>query len=273
MSTENQQFRDPSDLRLHAVYKILPPQDKDSDEFKATVDDIHQRGIVHPIIVDQSNAIMDGRDRWTAAKMLQLEQVPVIVRQSQEAEELVMATLCHRRHHSPGLKAYIAARFYVDRFYQGDVLNIVNGKKGHLPNVGEVPSQFEFASKYGVSTGYFEVAIFILKKFAENPALRERFEPEIWEQKTPLPRIKVGLIGYDATNDKPRATNGAMTVFRSAWTGFRSRCSRWQDLSPQDKKECEKDIAETFIDPQMPDELLGRIKAAVLKAEKERSVA
>ena len=59
---------------------------RNDDTVAVVADSIRAYGFQQPIVIDQDNVIVAGHARWKAAKMLKLEQVPVVRFKGNEKE-------------------------------------------------------------------------------------------------------------------------------------------------------------------------------------------
>src|SRR5579884_2996775 len=99
--------KQPSELVMHPRVTALIKRAKNDDGFRALVEDIRERGIDQPIIIDSEDQIVDGRERWEAAKLLQLETIECIVCDQGEVMGIIVGNLVHRKHYTKGALAYV----------------------------------------------------------------------------------------------------------------------------------------------------------------------
>ncbi len=108
MHKRQTESRDPADLGLHPVLKQIPDTwGKEDPCYIALVEDVRERGIDQPFIIDSENRIMDGRRRHRAARQLQLAAVPCIVRPESEVFGIVLNSFLQRAHYNLGGRAYL----------------------------------------------------------------------------------------------------------------------------------------------------------------------
>jgi ParB family chromosome partitioning protein len=85
-----------------AIENLLPNREQprkhfDSDALQALADSIRAQGIIQPLVVTPSPegggrwVILAGERRWRAAQLAGLHEVPVVVRETPEAERLELA--------------------------------------------------------------------------------------------------------------------------------------------------------------------------------------
>jgi len=75
---------------IHKKISQLKPYEKNPRNNEAAVEavaeSIKQNGFVQPIVIDQKNRICIGHTRFLAAQLLELQEVPVIVKEMTEAD-------------------------------------------------------------------------------------------------------------------------------------------------------------------------------------------
>jgi ParB family chromosome partitioning protein len=75
---------------------LQPRKDFSADALRELADSIREQGIVQPLIVRERNGYFEliaGERRWRAAQLLQLPEVPVIVRQADDRAVLELALI------------------------------------------------------------------------------------------------------------------------------------------------------------------------------------
>lgn len=84
-----------------------------ADELEALREDVRERGIVVPVLLDETGAVLDGHHRLRVAAELGLEAVPFEVRaglDDAEREALAYGLNLHRRHLTPEVLRALRAR-------------------------------------------------------------------------------------------------------------------------------------------------------------------
>lgn len=91
-----------SPYQLLPIYKVepnpeQPRQDFDEEELQALADSIATHGIVQPLTVRQLNSgyyqIIAGERRWRAARLAQLQEVPVVVIEADDKKTMELALI------------------------------------------------------------------------------------------------------------------------------------------------------------------------------------
>lgn len=93
-------------LKLTSHEKIIPDlSKKDFNDLKRSIE---KWGIIEPIIINQNNMIICGRERYRAALVLGIKEVPVVIRKtngSGEIKEISLEENLRRRHLDSSIKS------------------------------------------------------------------------------------------------------------------------------------------------------------------------
>ena len=99
----NDEPRDSSNpYRTLPIYKVepnpgQPRQDFDEEELQALADSIAEHGIIQPLTVREMNngyfQIIAGERRWRAARMANLQEVPVVVIEADDRKAMELALI------------------------------------------------------------------------------------------------------------------------------------------------------------------------------------
>jgi|GEM_PF-3541831 len=182
--------RSPDSLRPHEAHEQVPLKMPD-EQWQGFLEDVRQRGVVEPILVDGEGRILDGVHRWRAAMEVGLSQVPVRVVSGVEelgygsVEELIVHKALRRRHLTPDQQAVLAVRLLelrVAQSYRERAQKAARGRwGGEMPQTGhrEVRTRTEVAREAGVS----EQKLWAAQRLSrQNPQLAQR----VLEGKLPL---------------------------------------------------------------------------------------
>ena len=190
------EMRDPADLKPLAAVKDLEQWSDEDPDFLAFCDDIKIRGILDPLLVTGKDEIVDGRHRWRAARRWQMTAVPVRVVVEHEADSLILlqlSTLCHRRHYTPGQRAFAMYPFIREAHETVKARRVENlrkpqcspetaasgfGKIRVVGKGGETTETEAIAGTLKVSPDSLQRAALLHKTFAEHP------EPRKWDADT-----------------------------------------------------------------------------------------
>ena len=102
-----------SQLKLVRYEKIIP--DLSKKDFCALKESIEKWGIIEPIVINQHNVIICGKERYRAALLLGMEKVPVVIRKTNGTAEIKNISLeenVRRRHFTISKDAKEVTTFY-----------------------------------------------------------------------------------------------------------------------------------------------------------------
>jgi len=92
-------------LKLTNHKKIIP--DLSNKDFNKLKESIEKWGIIEPIIINQNNVIICGKERYRAALVLGIEKVPVVIRKTNgdgEIKDISLEENLKRRHLGSSIK-------------------------------------------------------------------------------------------------------------------------------------------------------------------------
>jgi len=92
---------------VHPVADLFPMLA--ADELAELAEDIKQRGLLHPIVLDTEGRILDGRNRQAACEMAGVEPSTVVY-DGDDPDGYALAVNIARRHLTKGQQAMIAAK-------------------------------------------------------------------------------------------------------------------------------------------------------------------
>jgi hypothetical protein len=263
----------PNELTIHPLADRIPMLGQTHPEFVALVMDIAERGIDEPLKVDSHHRIMDGRHRRDAAIQADLQTVPCVVRNEEDALDLVIGSLYARRHFSDDLRAYLFAPEYETLLARNRERTLSNLKQGKTPMISRKPEnpatgsdRVAIARRFGLSHDRLDTALALLKIFREKPELREKYEPDIYSGKWSLWNALSAVKGKEATEGiTPQARPAGKLIektFRAALVHFK----RWEKIvSKQERLQVAKALDELLRG--IPDELVP----AAMQALKEKA--
>lgn len=135
-------------MQFLAVERVQPNPDQPRREFGAEALDqlaqsIRQKGIVQPLIVraigqDGQYEIVAGERRWRAAQIAGLHEVPVVIRQFDDAEVLEIAIIENiQREDLNPIEEALAYRQLIDRFghTQEKLAEALSRSRSHVTNL------------------------------------------------------------------------------------------------------------------------------------------
>jgi hypothetical protein len=185
--------RDPQNLRPHPAIKAMPRWAKESPGWRAFVDDIRERGIIHPIQITAHDVVLDGWTRCLAARALQLPEVPVVLVPAAEEIECILRE-ARRRNLTKGQLAYSYWHALEARREELEITRLENIKAGRkadprqLSCLGSEKGKATdlLGTEIGVSGELIRQAGELRRIFAEHP------EPRTWSWSEPGIRERYG---------------------------------------------------------------------------------
>lgn len=259
----------PTDLiAWHPLIKDLPRWAENSPEMESLILDIKERGIDQPLIVCElaqpsasgaAYLLLDGRHRHRGAIGAQLPEVPVIVRPEAHAQDVILNSLCQRRHMTKGALAYLSYPVASSGARKGA------GRPKKLPTESAI-SAATICAKLNFSRDVWEQAANLHETFAHRPDLREEYEPRILAGEIGLGACIAGIAGKEATDGKKRQDRAPQDLIYASINDFRTRFQRWEKIEPQFRKVIANETADTVL--ALPEEVQASIFRALIAARK-----
>jgi hypothetical protein len=268
---------DPGELTIHPRARPMPEWANEDERFTALVEDIRNRGIDQPILVDKENRIVDGRHRWRAAKRLQLKEVPTLLVEDESVPEVVINSLVQRRHFTKGALAYLVTPLLEFAFEAASKRRLENLKN---PNVSRKYPQDtigktveDYADAIGVGRKLLFQARELHKAFDKRPELREQFEAKVLNGEIGLGAAVAGIAGQEATKAKPKPEEDQLFLFEEAFDTLAKRFKYWNKFTADDKRETISPVIFKTV-REMPADLRDELEKALkkVKAEEKKAV-
>ena len=265
--------RAPKDLRPHALNKRMPRWNRESDEWLAFVQDIQDRGIQVPIRITEKGEVVDGETRRQAAIALNLAEVPCVVVPAHEVAATLLQELQLRRNLTKGQRAYLLVPLMEPVLAGATQRRTANLRKGAAEPAPEgehaLHSAAEYAQSLGFSRDLLDQARRLHTAFADNPELRDQFEPQILDFDSPigLGACLAGIAGQKATKDTERRTGAQLELFTDAWGTLGKRFTYWTKLDEDERRKAVLVLRQTVKD--MPADLRAELKKSMAAAERE----
>jgi hypothetical protein len=213
-------------------------------DMAALVESVKAHGILEPIkicripddsakLLGQTWWIVDGRNRWNAAKFADLRRVPVIRVSTADAPAIIAATVAGRRHYSKGATAYLAMLLHPEV-----ALENAAGRKSRT-ECGII-SMESLGAKFSVSLRLMEQAAELFRLLeGEGKPFREDAEANIWAG-CGLGGVKAGVdslikSGKEYTEvpaDEKRRAAAWVELQRGLKT-LGSTFEKWKTLTPE----------------------------------------
>lgn len=169
-------------LKLHKDAGIVP--NMRTDEWTSFLADVGKRGVQEPIVVQEGGTILDGRNRWEAAKIAGRVTVPcrtVNLSEKEQIEYIIKSALC-RRHLNDSQRGILGAKLAgplsaAAQSEAGKVARASHGGKNGNPHDSSPPAKSsrtdtrkDVAKLVNVSEKTMQKAMLVLKKDPEVAA-------------------------------------------------------------------------------------------------------
>lgn len=262
------QYKSPADLKVHPLLKLVPDWEKNDPRRLNLRKDIHARGILDPLIIDPDDHILSGRKRHSAAKDLQLEEVPCTIYRGTDPAGLIISQLHQRGHYTPSALAFMTYPLFADAHkacLQRNLDRLKNGGKATISAAsgnGQETVQ-DLALRMGVSRDQFDRAAKLHDIFAKDTARRtitnketgeiftnvtyeEYWKPLILSGDATLGDATAGIAGSKATNSKAKQTSGQLELFEEAFETMQKRFTYWTKMTDEQREEAVPIIRDTI---------------------------
>ena len=256
---------------------------------------------IPPLVITPDGLIMDGKRRWLAARELQWDKVPCLVREEKEAGLIILDSLLGQRDLDRGTKAYIAVTMATDYISSAEnrrLSNLKDGKKTlenplFRPNHVEHGSggylcNPELADRIGVALPTLETAVSIFRLFHHPKAegwkslftggaapkveellklqkeFREELEPEILAGIRTIWQVRQAIAGRIADQHGPKdhlPVQAELALWDTSFEGLSKAAPAWSKLGAEGKEAVIKHWGR--IVKKMPDDLREALKEAL----------
>ncbi|NJL18947.1 MAG: hypothetical protein HC901_01155 [Bdellovibrionaceae bacterium] len=219
-------------IRPHACIRHIPQWPDNSPRMEALRHEMQRTGFCAPVLMTAKHEVVDpdSRERWRAARALQLECIPVQIIDESQADTVFFHALLQRRHLTKSALAFLAYPriAFAHEEARAHALKMIK-KTNDLPsdiNVGRAPKTVdELAGSLGISPSLLKEARRVHEIFAKDAAFKAQMEPRLLaepiggehEQHRPvgLGAIIAGYAGK-ANEDKARADRSQLELFGAA---------------------------------------------------------
>lgn len=233
-------------IRAHVCIKHIPQWPDNSPRMEAKRREMKRSRFCPPILMTAKHEIVDpdSRESWRAAKMLQLDRVPIHIVPDDQASTVFVSVIGQRRHISKSAIAYLVFPALKSALEEAQHAARENLKKGpNSPsdiNIGrETPQTIDqIAEGIGISGSLLKEARRVHEIFAKDAAFKAQMEPRILvepiggehEQNRPvgLGAVIAGHAGK-ANEDKSRNDRGQLELFGQAVKTFCIRAPQIAD--------------------------------------------
>ena len=191
MTAPKHETRKLDELTIHPFLKDSPMLNSEHPDFKNLLAAMESEGLdEHPVIINPTNQIMDGRHRAAGARFLGWKEIPVVVRPEDKAEEIIVHALLARRHMLKWQVAYSLAPVIERHVEKGIVRRTANLKVGKKANVSPKPNSLGFretgdaltlfVEQSGINAETWRRVRLVRERFAKKPDLQRQYEPRMF---------------------------------------------------------------------------------------------
>jgi len=255
-------------LRPHACLRHIPEWPDNGPRQTALRREMEASGLCQPIQITEKHEIVDpdSRERWRAARSLQLPGIPVAIVPQEQVSTAYLNALVQRRHLTKSAIAYLAfpqlqnaldeAR---DRRFK--MLEKANDSRSELSSL---PKNIEeLAEAIGINRHFIFDAKKVHALFAKDPAFKAQMEPRLLaepiggehEQNRPI-GLGAVIAGFEGKKleDQPRPDRQLDLFVGAHLRSLSSRLCQIQNLPL-----FRKGIG-TFLDSVQDDEQIERLQ-------------
>lgn len=251
-------------IRVHACIRHIPQWPDNSPRMESLRREMQATGIVQPVQMTAKLELVDAdsRERWRAAKALQLARIPVVIVEEEQIVSASLNALVHRRHLTKSALAYLAFPMLKTALEEAQARARENLKNSNVSPSGggrrTAKSVDEIADGLGISATTLKEARRVHEIFAKDPAFKAQMETRILvepiggehEQNRPV-GLGAVIAGYagKANEDKARNDRSQLQLFSAAVKTFCLRAARIDDMTA-----ARKEVA-VQLDGKSPEEL------------------
>ena len=246
------EWRDPATLRVHPVAKTLHDLADDDARFLTIVVSMERTGFAadKPVTIDEQCRILDGRHRWRAAKRLQLQRIPCVVRSETEAATIILDSIACRKHYTKSAVAFECYPLVKGAHEEARSRRLEMLRKGQqipvVDGIGYGTTVNGLALQIGICRDLFMQASKVHALFAKDPDYAAQMLPRIFgepvggEHADARP-VGLGavLAGYKGKQvDKggpPDDAKSQLELFTKTVEDGITRWDYWKGLSDHDK--------------------------------------
>ena len=249
----NLPMRDPAELRLHSLQKMLPEPDKQSPEWLSFVDAQSAAGPegTPEIFITDDGRIMDGGRRWRAARQLGWNELAIRVRPEEDCAALIVESLLGQRNLLRGAKVYLALGMFSEFATSAEHRRLQNLKKGRKTLEKALSTQLTvtaknpeglrpLAEKFGCSHELVRQCVDLRKALDADADLKAFWEPKIFNSQNPV-GIGAALAGIagggaDQSGRGAGVERSQLEFWDKPFDGLLNAAPAWKKLG-EDKRE------------------------------------
>jgi len=272
-------------IRSHTCIKHIPQWPDNSAAMVALRTEMQANGCRVPVHMTPKQEITDAdsRERWRAAKALQLGKIPVVIEESETAHIASLQALIMRRHLTKSALAYLAYPILKPALEEararryGVLKNSENAhiSRSELNSLPGLPKNIEeLAELFGVNRHYVFDAKKVHEIFAKDAAYKAQMEPRILcepiggehEQHRPV-GLGAVIAGFEGKKQDRRVDHAQLELFGRA---VRTFCIRAPQIADE---AAARRIVRDQLDKVTPEELENIQRTAAMIASEARAIS
>lgn len=232
-------------IRPHQCIKHIPLWPDNGPRMEALRGELQASGLCQPVQMTAKHEIVDAdsRERWRAARMLQLDSIPIAIVPEDQATSACANALAHRRHLTKSAIAYLLFPLVERLLDEARHRALEMLKKGNdFPSGAPCRtgnSREDICHRLGVGDTLLKEARRVHELFAKDPSFKAQMEPRILaepiggehEQHRPVGLGSV-IAGYAGRNENGIEKKGQLELFTGGFGTFVKRFLYWTGFDP-----------------------------------------
>jgi hypothetical protein len=243
--------------------------------------ELQATGLCQPVQMTAKQEIVDAdsRERWRAARMLQMTCIPVALVPEEQAYSASLNALVHRRHLTKSAIAYLAFPMLKPALDEARHHALEMLKKGNVsPSRTEcatAKSIEEIAQRMDVCERFVQEARRVHDLFAKDPAFKAQMEPRLLaepiggehEQHRPV-GLGAIIAGYAGRNGDGIAKKGQLELFTGGFETLFKRFMYWTGFDPSARRKVMEKIRADMdkLPPEQCEELADMLRTIAREA-------
>jgi hypothetical protein len=287
MTTHKHETRKLTDLTIHPFLKDSPMLATSHPDFRNLVAAMMNSGLDdHPVVINDSNWIMDGRHRVMAARELGWDTAPVIIKPETDALTVIYDSLVARRHMFKWQIAYSIAPVIERLIEQGvtkRVGNLIpgavhghkNDQKPLIPSKGADCTDTQTATllleQMGIEITAWKRVQEVRRRFDKRPDLKAQYEPRMFlsftdENAISLEGVMKAIGAKDAYENAPPDLKAKRGEYDRLALDYMKKASAqlefWDKLGESKQKQVAEKAVETvrMWPPELKSEILKALQ-------------
>jgi len=229
-------------IRSHSCIKHIPQWPDNGPRMMSLRVEMQTTGICQPVQMTAKHEIVDAdsRERWRAAKALQLDKIPVVIVADDQVATASLNALAHRRHLTKSAIAYIAFPLLALAIAESKDRRLKNIENAHIsrkaPAAPFGTTMEDLAVNLGFDKNLLKEARRVHDIFAKDAAYKAQMEPRILcepiggehEQHRPV-GLGAVIAGFEGRKQERRVDHAQLELFGRAVRTFCIRAPQIAD--------------------------------------------